>query len=65
VVLSSPLHKAFAAAKNLLGKGKRSRNEELREWLDAHPEIAEESKKGFEDIRAGRYRKISRRQGNV
>ena len=37
--------------------------EELRNYLDAHPEIAEGSRKGFEDIREGHYRTVAPKTG--
>ena len=61
--LITPLLKSFTALKNLFAKSPRSlRGEELRQWINARPEIAEGAKQGFKDIREGRYRKVSRRQ---
>jgi hypothetical protein len=31
----------------------------LRAWLDEHPEVAEGIRRGAEDFRAGRYRRLS------
>ena len=33
---------------------------EFRRWLEEHPEVSEGARRGFEDIRAGRYRVVSR-----
>jgi hypothetical protein len=63
---SSILHgvlKGFAAIKGLFSKspGPSASGEELRSWMRAQPDIAEEARQGFEAIDAGRYRRVSRR----
>jgi hypothetical protein len=35
--------------------------DELRRWLKAHPEYEEEIRQGKAEIRAGKFRKVSRR----
>jgi hypothetical protein len=61
MVLSEPLRKHGQDSKKLLEVKHAPRSVELRKWLSANPDIADESKRGFDDIRAGRYRRVSSR----
>jgi hypothetical protein len=56
--------KGFAAIRRLFAKpAHRGLNgDELRHWIDAQPDIADEARRGFEAIDAGRFRKVSRGQ---
>ncbi len=47
----------FAKSSNALTSG-----EDLRDWLNARPDIADEARQGFKQIDAGQYRKVSRRK---
>jgi hypothetical protein len=55
-------HSALAALVGLFSKTpKRAMTgDELRDWINAQPDIAKEARQGFEEIEAGRYRKVSR-----
>ncbi len=58
------MQRGFATIKGLFTRSSNASmsGEELRGWLNARPEIADEAKQGFEQIEAGQYRKVSRRK---
>ena len=53
--------RGFAAIKGFFRPSRRGlRGEELREWANSQPGLAEEARQGFTGIEEGRYRKVSR-----
>jgi hypothetical protein len=55
MAVAGPIVKAI---RSLMGKQTKS-DADFTAWLNKHPEIDEGARRGFADIRAGRYRKIN------
>ena len=64
-VVANGLTRTVKAVKGLLAKGSRSKDGDLKAWLREHPDVTEESERGFKDIREGRYTKMSRRRPSI
>jgi hypothetical protein len=61
--VSNPLSKPVQAVIDLVRRCYKlnERQERLKEYLDAHPDIAEEAREGFDSIRNGGGRHVARR----